>query len=89
MLRSVVDCTVSETAVMSTNPPIAFDDELRGLITNRLAMHDRLELPLEGRRHAAVTIMVTESAIGADCRRPLYEFSDKEMGGHPWRYRWT
>ena len=82
MLRSVVDCTVSETAVMSTNPPIAFDDELRGLITNRLAMHDRLELPLEGRRHAAVTIMVTDSAIGADAD-DLYEFSDKEMGVIP------
>jgi len=73
---------VSDTAGMPTNPPIVFDDELRGRITDRLATHDRLELPLEGRRHAAVAIMVVDSTIGADADDP-YEFSDEEMGVIP------
>ncbi len=51
---------------MPTNSPIAFDDDLRGRIADRLAVHDRLELPLEGRRHAAVAIMVVDSTTGAD-----------------------
>jgi len=67
---------------MPTNLPIAFDDDLRGRIADRLAGHDRLELPLEGRRHAAVAIMVVDSTIGADADDP-YEFSDEEMGVIP------
>ena len=73
---------MSDTAEMPTNPPIAFDDDLRGRIVDRLAVHDRLELPLEGRRHAAVAIMVVDSTIGADADDP-YEFSDEEMGVIP------
>jgi len=67
---------------MPTNSPIAFDDDLRGRIADRLAVHDRLELPLEGRRHAAVAIMVVDSTTGADVDDP-YEFSEEEMGVIP------
>ena len=73
---------VSDTAGMPTNSPIAFDDDLRGRIADRLAVHDRLELPLEGRRHAAVAIVVVDSTIGADVDDP-YEFSEEEMGVIP------
>jgi 8-oxo-dGTP pyrophosphatase MutT (NUDIX family) len=73
---------VSDTAGMPTNSPIAFDDDLRGRIADRLAVHDRLELPLEGRRHAAVAIMVVDSTTGADVDDP-YEFPEEEMGVIP------
>lgn len=82
MLRSARDRIVSDTAGMPTNSPIAFDDDLRGRIADRLAVHDRLELPLEGRRHAAVAIMVVDSTTGADVDDP-YEFSEEEMGVIP------
>lgn len=73
---------MSDTAGMPTNSPIAFDDDLRGRIADRLAVHDRLELPLEGRRHAAVAIMVVDSTTGADVDDP-YEFPEEEMGVIP------
>ena len=57
---------------------IECNDELRSAMTARLDAHDRLELPLEGRRHAAVAIVIVESQRGDDADDP-YEFSDEEM----------
>ncbi len=47
-------------------PVIEFDDTLRSTIAANLADHDRLELPLEGRRHAAVAILLVDSVAGSD-----------------------
>ncbi len=44
----------------------------------RLDAHDRLALPHEGRRHAAVAIVIVESQRGDDPDDP-YEFSNEEM----------
>lgn len=40
---------------------IAFGEELRELVTARLAGHERRAQPLEGRRHAAVAIVLVDS----------------------------
>jgi 8-oxo-dGTP pyrophosphatase MutT (NUDIX family) len=61
---------------------IEFDDELRARIGSNLARHDRLELPLEGRRHAAVAILVVDSVFGADADDP-YGASPEEMSVVP------
>ena len=58
--------------------PIECNDELRSTIEDRLAAHDRLELALDGRRHAAVAIAIVDSEVGTDADDP-YEFSDEEM----------
>ena len=78
MLRSVGEHLVSDTAGMPSHDPIAFDDDLRDRMADRLAAHDRLALPLDGRRHAAVAIVVVDSTIGDDPDDP-FEFSDEEM----------
>ncbi|WP_040493922.1 NUDIX hydrolase [Ilumatobacter nonamiensis] len=62
--------------------PIAFDAGLRARMQERLDAHDRLELPLEGRRHAAVAILLVDSDVGADAEDP-FEFSDEDMGVIP------
>ena len=82
MSGSVGEREVSDTATMPTNDPITFDDDLRDRMADRLASHDRLELPLDGRRHAAVAIVIVDSMAGADADDP-YEFSDEEMGVIP------
>jgi len=64
--------------VSDTRAPIALDEELRVRMRTRLGGHDRLELPLEGRRHAAVAILVVDSELGADSEDP-FEFSEQEM----------
>ncbi len=38
-----------------------YGDELRRLLEGNLAAHDRLAIPLEGRRHAAVAVVVVDS----------------------------
>ena len=40
---------------------ISFDENLRGRLRVNLEAHDRLAQPLEGRRHAAVAIVLTDS----------------------------
>jgi 8-oxo-dGTP pyrophosphatase MutT (NUDIX family) len=52
-------------------PRFALDDELRTRITANLARHDRRALPLEGRRHAAVAIVLVDSTIGSDAHDPF------------------
>jgi 8-oxo-dGTP pyrophosphatase MutT (NUDIX family) len=61
---------------------VGFDDTLRDSIAERLDRHDRLELALEGRRHAAVAILLVDSEPGSDTHDP-YEFSDEEMNVIP------
>ncbi len=58
--------------------PIDCNDDLRVTIEARLDAHDRLELPLDGRRHAAVAIVVVDSRVGDDREDP-YEASGEEM----------
>ncbi len=41
--------------------PFSFDEDLRRLLAGNLGAHDRLGLPLEGRRHAAVAVVVLDS----------------------------
>ena len=45
---------------------IDFDDGLRARIAANLALHDRVELSLDGRRHAAVAILLVDSVMGSD-----------------------
>jgi ADP-ribose pyrophosphatase YjhB (NUDIX family) len=45
---------------------IDFDRELRASLSERLAAHPRRELPLDGRRHAAVAVVVLDSDAGRD-----------------------
>lgn len=46
---------------MSPSDTIPFGDELRERLRSNLAAHDRVELPLDGRRAAAVAIVVVDS----------------------------
>lgn len=66
----------------SSLTPIPLDDELRTTIGERLASHDRVELPLEGRRHAAVAIVIVDSVLGSDRTDP-YQFDDGDMSVIP------
>lgn len=45
---------------------IDFDDGLRARIAANLALHDRVEISLDGRRHAAVAILLVDSVMGSD-----------------------
>jgi ADP-ribose pyrophosphatase YjhB (NUDIX family) len=45
---------------------ITFDDALRATLSANLGAHPRRELPLDGRRHAAVAIVVLDSDTGSD-----------------------
>ena len=62
--------------------PIDLNDELRSRIESNLDRHDRLELPLDGRRHAAVTILIVDSAVGSDADDP-HEPSQEDMARAP------
>jgi 8-oxo-dGTP pyrophosphatase MutT (NUDIX family) len=45
---------------------ITYDDDLRSRIERNLAAHDRLELALDGRRQAAVAVLIVDSEHGSD-----------------------
>jgi ADP-ribose pyrophosphatase YjhB (NUDIX family) len=45
---------------------IDFDQALRATLSERLAAHPRRELPLDGRRHAAVAVVLLDSDAGRD-----------------------
>jgi 8-oxo-dGTP pyrophosphatase MutT (NUDIX family) len=49
---------------------IPFDDDLRLRIAQNLERHDRIELALAGRRHAAVAVLVVDSEPGSDSDDP-------------------
>jgi 8-oxo-dGTP pyrophosphatase MutT (NUDIX family) len=67
---------------MSIDPaaltPIELTDGLRTSVADRLSAHDRIELPLDGRRHAAVAIVVVDSTAGSDRTDP-HPFDDADM----------
>jgi 8-oxo-dGTP pyrophosphatase MutT (NUDIX family) len=46
---------------MGRDGVIPFDDELRGRLQERLAAHERREHALDGRRHAAVAVVLVDS----------------------------
>jgi len=50
---------------------IDLNDALRARIANNLTRHERLEVPLDGRRHAAVAIVLVDSVVGSDQRDPF------------------
>jgi 8-oxo-dGTP pyrophosphatase MutT (NUDIX family) len=50
---------------------IALDDALRERIASNLARHDRVQLALDGRRHAAVAILLVDSISGSDADDPF------------------
>ncbi len=52
--------------VFGAPTPISLDDELRGSVAANLAGHTRREMALDGRRHAAVAIVVVDSEVGSD-----------------------
>lgn len=45
---------------------VAFDDQLRDRLVANLERHERRTHPLDGRRHAAVAIVVVDSVAGSD-----------------------
>jgi 8-oxo-dGTP pyrophosphatase MutT (NUDIX family) len=51
-------------------PPLAYDEELRARLAANLAAHDRRPIELDGRRHAAVAILVVDSEHGSDRHDP-------------------
>ncbi|MEL6892406.1 MAG: CoA pyrophosphatase [Actinomycetota bacterium] len=67
---------------MTAPPPLGFDTDLRERIRARLGSHDRVELPLDGRRHAAVAILLVDSAVGEDRIDP-HAFDDADMAKIP------
>jgi ADP-ribose pyrophosphatase YjhB (NUDIX family) len=56
---------------------IGFDDGLRARIASHLAQHDRVELALDGRRHAAVAILLVDSVEGSDQVDPFGATADE------------
>ena len=73
----------TDTADPPADPqPIPLTADLRASIAERLAAHDRIELPLDGRRHAAVAIVVVDSEPGSDRTDP-FGFDDEEMSVIP------
>jgi 8-oxo-dGTP pyrophosphatase MutT (NUDIX family) len=55
--------------------PVPFDEHLRATLEQNLQSHARLEQPLQGRRHAAVAVVVidSDSAWGGDDPMPIGE----------------
>lgn len=61
---------------------IPLDDDLRDRIAHNLSRHDRIALPLDGRRHAAVAVVVVDSQAGSDHVDP-FGASEDEMAVIP------
>jgi len=66
----------------TAGPPIAYSDELRARIVANLAAHTRYEAPMEGRKHAAVAIVLVDSDEGEDRVDP-YRFENMRMDDIP------
>lgn len=45
---------------------IDYSSDLRDRLVDHLTRHDRREVPLDGRKHAAVAIVLTDSEVGED-----------------------
>lgn len=63
---------------MSATPLVPYDDELRGRIVANLTAHERRAEPLGELRHAAVAIVLVDSAEGED-RTDAHQPTDAEM----------
>lgn len=50
---------------------IDYSDDLRDRLSDHLRRHDRRVHPLDGRKHAAVAIVLTDSNLGEDRHDPL------------------
>lgn len=50
----------------SATSPINFDGALASTIVGNLSRHDRVAIPLDGRRHAAVALLILDSEAGSD-----------------------
>jgi 8-oxo-dGTP pyrophosphatase MutT (NUDIX family) len=61
---------------------IHFGETLRSTVRDNLAAHPRRELPLEGRRHAAVAVVLLDSDPDRDDHDPL-SGGDIDMSGVP------
>jgi 8-oxo-dGTP pyrophosphatase MutT (NUDIX family) len=59
--------------------PILLDDALRERVRTNLAEHERREIPLDDRRHAAVTILLVDSEEGSDADDPHLWDGDMSM----------
>lgn len=53
--------------------PVLYDDQLRSDLAERLAAHTRVEQPLDGRKHAAVAIVLTDSDAARHDHDPLFD----------------
>ena len=62
--------------------PLRLTEDLRTTISDHLDRHDRPELPLEGRRHAAVAILLVDSDLGSDPVDP-YEATAEDLSVIP------
>lgn len=71
-----------DTGGVSAPDPVPLDAGLRASMLANLTRHDRVELPLDGRRHAAVAVVVVDSQAGADEHDP-HRFDDAEMDQIP------
>lgn len=67
---------------MNSPELIDYSDDLRERLARHLAEHERHEVPLDGRKHAAVAIVLTDSAVGEDRHDPLLP-DDWDMGKVP------
>jgi 8-oxo-dGTP pyrophosphatase MutT (NUDIX family) len=71
-------------AMSPVPPPLPYDDALRERIAANLAAHRRRAVPLEGRRHAAVAVVVVDSEEGedrVDPYQPSQDAMDQIPGG--------
>jgi 8-oxo-dGTP pyrophosphatase MutT (NUDIX family) len=66
----------------SAAEPITFDDDLRRRIAANLADHPRTSVPHDGRRRAAVAVVVVDSQVGDDGVDP-YEPAPDELAAIP------
>jgi 8-oxo-dGTP pyrophosphatase MutT (NUDIX family) len=62
---------------------IAFEDELRAKLRTNLAAHERRVQPLDGRRHAAVSIVVLDSDAQRHDGDALYDIDMSGVPGDP------
>ena len=65
---------------------IAFEDTLRWAVADRLRAHPRRQLALDGRRHAAVAIVLVDSDVERHDVDPVQEkgIDWAEVPGYPW-----
>ena len=61
---------------------IPLTDDLRATMAANLARHERTEIALEGRRHAAVAILVVDSHVGSDADDP-HQATQEDMSVIP------